>query len=397
MRVGPDGAVSGLGPGKGLGIGQICTGATIVQAGAQWQGNDRMRVLVTGGAGYIGSHTLVELLGQGHEACVVDSYDNGSPIALDRVRGLTNGHLEAHEADIRDTARLTAIATAFAPDAVIHFAGLKAVGESVARPVDYYDVNVTGTLSLMRAMAAAGCGRIIFSSSATVYGEPEYLPYDEAHPLRPTSVYGQTKRMAEQILTDWAAADPAATVMLLRYFNPVGAHASGRIGEDPHDIPNNLMPYLAQVATGQRDRLVIHGDDYDTPDGTGVRDYIHVVDLARAHVAALDRAAGVTGAEVYNIGTGRGTSVREMVAAFSRAVGRALPVTVGPRRPGDIAAMEADCSLARQMLGWQAQYGIDDMARSLWVWQSANPEGYRGAAGESRASQTPSSEIRPKP
>ncbi len=335
-----------------------------------------MRVLVTGGAGYIGSHALVELLGQGHDACVVDNFSNGSPRALDRVRSLTNGHLESHEADIRDTARLTTITTAYRPDAVIHFAGLKAVGESSVRPVDYYDVNVSGTLSLLRAMDAAHCPRLIFSSSATVYGEPVYLPYDEDHPLNPTSVYGQTKRMAEVILTDWAKARPDATVMLLRYFNPVGAHASGRIGEDPRGVPDNLMPYLAKVATGELDRLRVFGDDYPTPDGTGIRDYIHVVDLARAHVAALDRAAGVTGTEVYNIGTGRGTSVYEMLAAFSAAVGRDLPFEVMPRRAGDIAEMQADCAKAAGALGWRAQYDVGDMAATLWAWQSANPTGY---------------------
>ena len=335
-----------------------------------------MRVLVTGGAGYIGSHTLVELLGQGHAVCVVDDFSGSSPVALDRVRALTNAPLEVHEADIRDTAALSGIATRFVPEAVVHFAGLKAVGESVARPVDYYDVNVTGTLSLLRAMEAAGCGRIVFSSSATVYGEPVYLPYDEDHPTAPTSVYGQTKRMAEQILTDWAAARPEACAMLLRYFNPVGAHASARLGEDPRGIPGNLMPYLAQVATGQRAELQIFGDDYDTPDGTGVRDYIHVVDLARAHVAALDRAARVTGAETYNIGTGTGRSVHEMVAAFSRAVGRDLPTRVVARRPGDIAAMAANCARAEAVLGWRATHGIDDMAASLWAWARANPQGY---------------------
>ncbi len=335
-----------------------------------------MRVMVTGGAGYIGSHALVELLGQGHRVCVVDDYSNGSPVALARVRELSNGDLEDHEADIRDTDRLTAIARDFQPQAVVHFAGLKAVGESVARPVDYYDVNLGGTLSLLRSMEASGCNRIIFSSSATVYGDPVFLPYTEDHPLAPTNVYGHSKRMAEQVLTDWAAAHPGSAVMLLRYFNPVGAHASGRIGEDPSGVPNNLMPYLAQVATGRQDRLRIFGDDYPTPDGTGVRDYIHVTDLARAHVAALDRAERTTGAEVYNIGTGRGYSVREMLAAFSAAVGRDLPHEVLPRRAGDIAEMQADCSLAAERLGWRAQYGIDDMARSLWAWQSANPAGY---------------------
>ena len=335
-----------------------------------------MRVLVTGGAGYIGSHTLVALLGQGHDVCVVDDHTNSSPQALLTVRQLTNGQVEAHIADIRDTARLSQIVTDFAPDAVVHFAGLKAVGDSALRPVDYYDVNVAGTLSLLRAIETTQCRRIIFSSSATVYGDPVYLPYDEAHPINPTSVYGQTKRMAEQVLTDWARTTAGAAVMLLRYFNPVGAHPSGRMGEDPRGVPGNLMPYLAQVATGRQPHLVIHGDDYDTPDGTGVRDYIHVVDLARAHVAALDRTAGVTGTEVYNIGTGTGSSVRDMVAAFSRAVGRELPVVVGPRRAGDIAMMQADCALAEQVLGWKAELGIDDMARSLWRWQSTHPMGY---------------------
>lgn len=336
-----------------------------------------MRVLVTGGAGFIGSHTLVELLAQGHEVCVVDNYDNSSPVVLDRVRQLSNRTLEDHQADIRDTARLSEIACAFKPDAVIHFAGLKAVGEGQEKPVEYYDVNVAGTLSLLRAMKAAQCGRIIFSSSATVYGEPVYLPYDEAHPLAPNNVYGMTKRVAEQLLCDWAQATGGAAI-LLRYFNPVGAHASGRIGEDPNGVPQNLMPFLAQVATGQRDKLMIFGDDYETPDGTGVRDYIHVVDLARAHVAALRRAMVTQGAEAYNIGTGRGYSVREMHAAFSKAVGRELPFEIAPRRAGDIAESRADCSKAAAVLGWQAQFGLDEMAQSLWHWQSQNPEGYRG-------------------
>ena len=337
-----------------------------------------MRVLVTGGAGYIGSHTLVELLGQGHEVAVVDSHANSSPVVLERVHALTNGRIDAHRADIRDTAALRDILGGWRPEAVIHFAGLKAVGESVRQPLEYYDVNVAGTLSLLRAMEAGGCGRIIFSSSATVYGEPVYLPYNEDHPLNPTSVYGQTKRIAEQVLTDWAAAGPDRTAILLRYFNPVGAHASGRLGEDPAGEPQNLMPYLAQVATGRRDRLRVFGNDYPTPDGTGVRDYIHVVDLARAHVAALARAVATTGAEAFNIGTGRGLSVMEMLAAFSRAVGRDLPHEVLPRREGDIAEMQADCRKAAQVLGWRAEYGVDAMAASLWAWQSANPDGYRG-------------------
>ncbi|NDU99712.1 UDP-glucose 4-epimerase GalE [Pseudoroseicyclus tamaricis] len=337
-----------------------------------------MRVLVTGGAGFIGSHTLVELLGQGHHCCVVDNFDNGSAEALARVRKLTNGPMDVHEADIRDTGRLTEVAQEFRPEAVIHFAGLKAVGESAERPVDYYEVNVSGTLSLIRAMEASGCGRVIFSSSATVYGDPEYLPFDEAHPIRPINVYGQTKAMAERVLSDWASAGPGRAAVLLRYFNPVGAHASGRIGEDPAGIPNNLMPFLAQVATGEREHLSIFGDDYDTPDGTGVRDYIHVVDLARAHVAALGRAEALEGPEPINVGTGRGYSVKEMHAAFSKAVGRELPFVIAPRRPGDIATSVADPTRARERLGWEAEYGIEEMARSIWAWQSANPRGYRG-------------------
>ena len=340
-----------------------------------------MRVLVTGGAGYIGSHTLVELLGQGHRVAVVDSFANSHPVVLDRVRSLTNGAPELFRADIRDTAGLTGIMTGWRPQAVIHFAGLKSVAESAADPVAYYDVNVTGTLSLLRAMAAAECRQIIFSSSATVYGEPVYLPYDESHPLNPVSVYGTTKRVAEDLLTAWARAGAGRAALLLRYFNPVGAHASGRIGEDPSGVPQNLMPFLAQLAAGKRPVLAINGDDYPTPDGTCIRDYIHVVDLARAHVAALDRLSLAEGAEAYNIGTGRGYSVREMLAAFSNAVGRALPYEIGPRRPGDIAEMQADCRKATALLGWTAQHDVQDMAASLWHWQSGNPDGYRGQGG----------------
>jgi UDP-glucose 4-epimerase len=335
-----------------------------------------MKVLVTGGAGYIGSHTLVELLGQGHEALVVDSFANSSPKALDRVRELTNGWVEAEDCDIRDTKRLTETAARYRPDAVIHFAGLKSVGESVRRATDYYDVNVAGTVSLLRAMEASGCGRIIFSSSATVYGEPEYLPSDEAHRIKPTNVYGQTKAIAEQLLSDWAKAEPGRGAILLRYFNPVGAHASGRMGEDPRGVPENLMPYLAQVATGRQDALRIWGDDYPTPDGTGIRDYIHVTDLARAHVAALARFETLEGVDAYNIGTGRGISVREMLEAFERVVGRPLPHEVHPRRPGDVAEMRADATKANRELGWRAEFDVDDMVKSLWAWQSANPWGY---------------------
>lgn len=335
-----------------------------------------MRVLVTGGAGYIGSHTLLELMAQGHEVYVVDNFSNSSPLVLDRVRSLSNGTVAYVDADIRDRAALDRVMDDFAPEAVIHFAGLKAVGESAIKPMAYYDVNITGTLCLLAAMDRVGCTRIIFSSSATVYGEPVYLPYDEAHPLAPTSVYGRTKLMAEGILTDWAAARPAAAAVLLRYFNPVGAHHSAKIGEDPSDIPNNLMPYIAQVAVGKRPYLSIFGDDYDTPDGTGLRDYIHVVDLARAHVAALDYAARAAGARPFNIGTGNSYSVREMVAAFARAAGCDIPVQVAPRRAGDIAAMQADASRAAAELGWTATHDLDDMTASTWAWQSKNLDGY---------------------
>lgn len=335
-----------------------------------------MRVLLTGGAGYIGTHTLLECLGQGHVAMVVDNFANSSPRALDRVREVSNGHFEFANCDIRDNVRLTNLAARFRPEVVIHFAGLKSVGESARRPLDYYDANVAGTLSLLRAMDAAGCSAIIFSSSATVYGEPRYLPFDENHPLAPTNVYGQTKAMAEQVITDWAYQDEQRSAILLRYFNPVGAHASGRLGEDPRGTPENLMPFLAQVAAGRRPILRIWGNDYPTRDGTGIRDYIHVVDLARAHVAALDRAASTTGAEPYNIGTGHGTSVKEMLAAFERVVGQSLPYEMHPRRPGDIAESRADCSEAGRLLGWAAQLNLDEMVRSLWAWQSTNPMGY---------------------
>ena len=335
-----------------------------------------MRVLVTGGAGYIGSHTLIELLGQAHEVCVLDNFHNAKPVVLDRVRSLTNGKVTSVTGDVRDRGALDAVMDDFAPEAVIHFAGLKAVGESQRKPIDYYDVNVTGTLTLLRAMDRAGCKRIIFSSSATVYGEPVYLPYDEAHPTAPLSVYGRTKLMAEEVLTDWARATPEATAAILRYFNPVGAHASARLGEDPADYPNNLMPFIAQVAVGKRDELQVFGDDYPTTDGTGERDYIHVVDLARAHVAAVDWAATHTGARPFNIGTGQPYSVYQMVEAFRRASGHPIPLRVAPRRDGDVARMQADSRRAEAEMGWRATHTLDDMAASTWAWQSGNPDGY---------------------
>ncbi len=335
-----------------------------------------MRVLVTGGAGYIGSHTLLELMAQGHEVCVLDNYSNATPEVLTRVRTLSNGQVTDFTGDVRDANKLDEVMQAFQPDAVIHFAGLKAVGESTEKPLLYYDVNVAGTLSLLHAMDRAGCKKIIFSSSATVYGDPVYLPYDEAHPTNPTSVYGQTKLAAEKMLTAWTSAQPGTTAVLLRYFNPVGAHASTRLGEDPKDVPNNLMPFIAQVAVGKREALTVFGEDYDTPDGTGKRDYIHVVDLARAHVAALNYAVDHEGARPFNIGTGDSYSVRDMVAAFERASGRTIPTKLAGRRAGDIAEMQANASRAQTEMGWKATHTLDDMTASTWAWQAANPNGY---------------------
>ncbi len=338
-----------------------------------------MRVLVTGGAGYIGSHTLVELLGQAHEVCVLDNYDNSSPEVLNRVRQLTNGHLSDFEGDVRDGSKLDEVMEDFKPDVVIHFAGLKAVGDSMTNPLGYYDVNVRGTLQLLSAMDRHNVRKVIFSSSATVYGEPEYLPYDEAHPTNPTSVYGRTKLIAEQIITDWSTTHADACAILLRYFNPVGAHASARMGEHPDGVPNNLMPYIAQVAVGKREALQVFGDDYDTPDGTGLRDYIHVVDLARAHVSAVDYSAKQSGAQVFNVGTGQSYSVQDMVQAFREASGHPIPCVVKPRRAGDIAAMQANASEANEKMGWTATHTLKDMAQSTWDWQSQNPDGYETA------------------
>jgi len=340
-----------------------------------------MKVFVTGGAGYIGSHTLVQLLAAGHEVCVFDNYCNSSPVALARVRQLTNHDLTAIDADICDTAALTRAITDFAPDAVIHFAGLKAVGESNAMPLAYYQTNVTGTMNLLAAMDAAGCRRIVFSSSATVYGEARYLPFDEDHPVAPTNPYGRTKAMAEGVIADWAAATPAASAVLLRYFNPVGAHESGRIGEDPQGIPNNLMPFVAQVAVGRREKLAIFGDDYDTRDGTGERDYIHVVDLAAAHLAAIDYAARAEGCQAINVGTGQGITVKELVAAYERACGHPIAYAVAPRRAGDVASSYAATDKAERLLQWRTALGIDDMCASSWRWQSDNPQGYPAANG----------------
>lgn len=345
-----------------------------------------MQVLVTGGAGYIGSHTVLKLLSAGHEVCVFDNFVNSSPIALSRVRALSNRDLRAVTGDIRSQPDLERVFADFRPDAVIHFAGLKAVGESSEKPLLYYDVNVAGSARLLEAMNQAGCRRIVFSSSATVYGEPQYLPFDEAHPIAPTNPYGRTKAMVEAMITDWSAATTDASAVLLRYFNPVGAHPSGQIGEDPRGIPNNLMPFVAQVAVGRRPKLAIYGDDYPTRDGTGERDYIHVEDLAEAHLAALDFAANHCCCEAINVGTGAGTTVKELVAAFERASGRKIPADIVARRPGDVASSYAATAKAAKLLGWSARLDIDAMCASSWAWQSANPEGYsNGGTGVTAA------------
>ena len=335
-----------------------------------------MRIFLTGGAGYIGSHTLLEVLSAAHEVCVYDDYSNSAPTALARVEQLTNRKFKTVTGDIRDQVSLATALTEFKPDVVVHFAGKKAVGESVEKPLMYYENNVSGTLSLLRAMEAAGCNRIVFSSSATVYGEPQYLPLDENHPLSATNPYGQTKLMVEHILRDWCTARDQASAVLLRYFNPVGAHDSGMIGEDPNDIPNNLMPFVSQVAVGRRETLQVFGSDYDTPDGTGVRDYIHVVDLAKAHAAAIVYAAAHKGCEAINVGTGKGSSVLDVVRAFEKASGRSIPYTMAPRRPGDVAALYAQPDKARTLLGWDAERDLADMCVSAWKWQSQNPDGY---------------------
>lgn len=336
-----------------------------------------MRILVTGGAGYIGSHTCVELLNAGHTVSVIDNLANSSAESLRRVEAITGRTLRFIAADLRDGPRLANLLQAGAFDAVIHFAGLKAVGESVSQPLDYYDNNLGGTLGLCRAMAASGVKRLVFSSSATVYGDPQRVPIDEGFPLAATNPYGRTKLFIESLLRDLAAADPEWAIAILRYFNPVGAHPSGRIGEDPQGIPNNLVPFIAQVAAGRLPELQVFGNDYETPDGTGVRDYIHVVDLAQGHLAALARLAARPGVLTYNLGTGRGYSVLEMVAAFAAAAGRAIPYRIVARRPGDVAVCYADPGLAARELGWQARLGLAEMMADTWRWQQANPRGYR--------------------
>jgi len=335
-----------------------------------------MNILVTGGAGYIGSHTVVELLNQGHAVTVVDNLCNSKEEALRRVQEITGCKVDFHKVDLLDREALETVFAGARTDAVIHFAGLKAVGESVAKPLEYYHNNITGTLILLEAMRKQGIKTLVFSSSATVYGVPKSVPLREDAPMGATNPYGQTKLMIEQILRDLAVAEPEWGIALLRYFNPVGAHVSGRIGEDPNGIPNNLMPFVAQVAVGKLPKLRIYGGDYPTRDGTGVRDYIHVVDLALGHLAALEYLAKQPSLLAVNLGTGRGYSVLEMVHAFEKASGRKVPYEQVARRPGDVAECYADPALARQLLGWQARRAVDEMCADQWRWQSQNPKGY---------------------
>ena len=342
-----------------------------------------MNILVTGGSGFIGSHTLIELIAEGHAVAVVDNLSNSNPEALRRVESITGQAVPFYKVDIRDREGLSRIFALHKFDCCIHFAGLKAVGESVVKPWEYYENNINGTLVLLDVMRRQGCKNIIFSSSATVYGNPAQIPITETCPKgHCTNPYGQTKSMLEEILMDMHTADVKTkdprpwTVVLLRYFNPIGAHASGLIGEDPNGIPNNLMPYITQVAVGKLDTLHVFGDDYATPDGTGVRDYIHVVDLAKGHVKALKAIEENCGVAVYNLGTGRGYSVLEVVHAFEEVSGVTIPYVIEERRPGDIAVCYSDPGKAKRELGWKAELDIYDMCRDSWNWQKKNPEGY---------------------
>lgn len=335
-----------------------------------------MAVLVTGGAGYIGSHTVVQLIEAGIELIMLDNFSNSKPAVLGRIEEITGTRPTVVEGDIRDRQLLDRLFAEHDIDSVIHFAGLKSVGESVAKPIEYYDNNVTGTIVLVEAMRDAGVRTIVFSSSATVYGDPESVPIQEHFPLGATNPYGRTKLMVEQILSDVTVAHEEWSVCLLRYFNPAGAHGSGLIGEDPSGVPNNLTPYIAQVAVGRRDHVNVFGDDYPTGDGTGVRDYIHVVDLAEGHLAALRYSIGRPGCHAFNLGTGRGTSVLELIRAFEEAAGTEIPYEIVARRPGDIAECWADPTLAAEKLGWRALRTIEDMTTSAWKWQTLNPNGF---------------------
>lgn len=335
-----------------------------------------MNILLTGGAGYIGSHTAVELINSGHSVVIIDNLANSSAEAVARVEKITNKSIPFYNLDARDEATLDEIFAKHNIDAVIHFAGLKAVGESVASPLNYYDNNLASSIALLKSMQKNNVKKLVFSSSATVYGDPESLPLTEESRTGTgiTNPYGQTKYMIEQIITDAAAADPNLEATILRYFNPVGAHESGQIGEDPNGTPNNLLPYVAQVAVGKLNSVGVFGDDYDTPDGTGVRDYIHVVDLAKGHVAAIEHSQ--PGTAIYNLGTGKGTSVLEIINAFSEAASKDIPYEIKPRRAGDLANLYADTSKAEKELGWKAEYDIEKACQDSWHWQSQNPNGY---------------------
>lgn len=348
---------------------------------AQISGGAESCVLVTGGAGFIGSHTCVELLENGYDVVVVDDLSNSSAVALKRVERIANKKLRTfYQGDVCDPELIDRVFDENPVASVIHFAAFKAVGESVHKPIEYYQNNLGSTLNVARAMRDHGVRNIVFSSSATVYGDPDVVPCTEQTPLKPaTSPYGWTKSMNEQILRDLVAADPTYNVMLLRYFNPIGAHPSGLIGEDPKGIPNNLVPYVAKVAIGELDHVRVFGNDYPTPDGTGVRDYIHVVDLARGHVSALRYMEGKSGVHVFNLGTGRGSSVLDVIHAFSRACGHEIPYEICPRRDGDVAENYADPTKAEQLMGWKAEYDLDRMCEDSWRWQSQNPSGYVGA------------------
>lgn len=337
-----------------------------------------MAILVTGGTGYIGSHTVIELLNENYEVVIVDDYSNSKPEVLKRIKELSGKEVTFHEVNITDKEALGQVFEQHTLEAVIHFAGYKAVGESVAKPLKYYQNNLNGTLVLMELMNEYNVKKMVFSSSATVYGMTNQAPFTEDMPLSTTNPYGTTKMFIEQFLQDQQVADESWSTALLRYFNPIGAHESGRIGEDPNDIPNNLMPYITQVAVGKREKLSVFGSDYDTHDGTGVRDYIHVVDLAKGHIRALEKVLSTTGIDAYNLGTGTGYSVLDVVKAFEEASGKEVPYELVYRRPGDIASSYADVSKAKTQLGWEAQLSLEDMCRDSWNWQHSNPNGYEG-------------------
>ncbi len=328
-----------------------------------------MRVAVTGGAGYIGSHTVVELLNADHDVLILDNFANAERDVPERIAAISGRSPSVEELDITKATALSRVLASFKPEAVIHFAGLKAVGEAGQIPLEYYRVNVAGSVTLFQTMQDVGCARLVFSSSATVYGDPDQVPIPEHHPRRPTNPYGHSKHMVEQLIEDWGRAWPELAAVSLRYFNPVGAHPSARIGEAPQGVPNNLMPYVSQVAVGWREKLMVFGNDYDTPDGTGVRDYIHVMDLAGAHLAALMLTNDGAGAHAINVGTGQGYSVLEMIQAFEKASGREIPYQITDRRPGDIAMSLADPELAATLMNWRATRALDDMCADAWRWQ----------------------------